>query len=199
MFRTQQQSIRIRNPGLVLIDNQVGLTHPTHWGTQRSNEAFEENLVKVLAAFRAHHFPIFHVAHHSVDPASPLNPIINPAGAEFLPFAKPHADEPVFVKNVNSAFIGTRLEEEIRAEGVTELFIAGLTTDHCVSTSTRMAANLHVTGKQGVVYVVGDAVANWERGIWDAQTVQAVHLASLNGEFAEIVETADVINALGTA
>lgn len=183
-------------PGLVLIDNQVGFTHPTHWGTHRSNPSYEQNLAKLLSAFRQHQHPIFHVAHHSVSPTSPLNPTVNPSGAQFLPFATPLASEPVFIKSVNSSFIGTQLEQAIREAGIKELFIAGLTTDHCVSTTTRMAANLHVTGKEDKIFVVEDAVANWERGEWDTEVVHRVSLASLQGEFAGIVKTEDVVVAL---
>ena len=55
---------------------------------------------------------------------------------------KPMNNEPVIKKNVNSAFIGTSLQEQIDKAGVTHLVIVGLTKDHCVSTTTRMAGNL---------------------------------------------------------
>ena len=57
-------------------------------------------------------------------------------------------------KGVNSAFIGTQLEEILKESEVRTLVIAGLTTDHCVSTTTRMAANL------GVCERFGDGVGN---------------------------------------
>ncbi|THG93429.1 hypothetical protein EW026_g7803 [Hermanssonia centrifuga] len=183
-------------PGLVLIDNQIGFTHPTHWGVHRSNPSYEENLGHLLSAFRDRGHPIFHVAHHSTDPNSPLNPISNPLGAHFLSFAEPHEGEPVFIKTVNSSFIGTTLEKAIREADIKELFVAGLTTDHCVSTTTRMGANLGVVGETGEIYVVGDAVANFERGKWDAETVHQVNLASLDGEFAAIISTEGVIRSL---
>ena len=188
--------VQFEKPGLLLIDNQVGLSHPTYWGTQRSTATFEVNLERVLSAFRQRSFPIFHVAHHSTNPASPLHPVNNPSGIEFLPFAAPKDGELIFVKNVNSAFIGTQLEQAIRDAGVTELVIVGLTTDHCVSTSTRMAANLYVTGENGKIYLLEDATATWAKGGWDAETVHQVNLASLNDEFAEVVKTEVVVQAL---
>jgi isochorismate hydrolase len=48
----------------------------------------------------------------------------------------------VFRKHVNSAFIGTGLEAYLQTQGIRDLVLVGLTTDHCVSTSARMAANL---------------------------------------------------------
>ena len=65
---------------------------------------------------------------------------------DFLDFARPQEErgEVVIHKGVNSAFIGTDLERVIKGRDIRTLLVAGLTTDHCVSTTTRMAANLGV-------------------------------------------------------
>ena len=190
-----KRAMRLTAPVLLLIDNQVGLDRPA----PRSTPTYEENIPKLLSVFREHRYLVFHVAHHSVLPASKLNPQTNPGGEAFYPFAQPIEGEPVFVKHVNSAFIGTNLEEELRNVGVKELFIAGLTTDHCVSTSVRMAANLGVVGEGGTVYLIEDATGTWGKGGWDAETVHKVHVASLDDEFASIVKTEDVVQAVSNS
>lgn len=63
---------------------------------------------------------------------------------DFLPYAQPLEGEAVVTKGVNSGFIGTELEAMIRQRGIRTLVIGGITTDQCVSTTTRMAANLGV-------------------------------------------------------
>jgi nicotinamidase-related amidase len=79
----------------------------------------------------------------------PLNP-----GCEIKELVRPLENEQVFQKHVNSAFIGTDLENTLRRRDIQTVVIVGLTTPHCVSTPARMAANL---GFQ--VYVVSDAIA----------------------------------------
>ena len=135
---------------LLLIDIQRGFDHPTYWGTSRSTPNFENNIRKLLKAFRANvvghgQKPIIvHVYHSSLIPTSPLHPD-SEEGIKFMSYAEPQDGEIVISKHVNSAFIGTKLEEILRTKGIHQLVIYGLTTDHCVSTSTRMAANLGVT------------------------------------------------------
>jgi nicotinamidase-related amidase len=151
----------------LLIDNQQGFSHPTAWGPSRSNPNYENNVITLLSTFRSLDAKplIIHIQHHSRLPSSQLHP--SSPGVEFYSFSTPLPDEPVITKTVNSAFIGTNLEQVLRDNEIRTLYIAGLTTDHCVSTTTRMAGNLHVTdwvdedGKavEGDVVLIGDATA----------------------------------------
>ncbi len=59
---------------------------------------------------------------------------------------------------MNSAFIGTDLEARLRRDGIETVVLTGLCTDHCVSTTTRMAANLGFTA-----IVPADAAATFDR------------------------------------
>lgn len=178
---------------LLIIDVQQGFDS-TEWG-ERSNPGAESNIVRLLAAWRSAGRPVIHVQHLSTSPDSPLHPD-NP-GSELKPEVAPRDGEPLIRKRVNSAFIGTELEALLRARGIDGLVIVGLTTNHCVSTTTRMAGNL---GFETVV--VGDATAAFGATGHDgrrhpADDVHAVSLANLHGEFATVSSTDDVLTALG--
>ncbi len=174
-------------PALILIDIQKGFDDIKYWGGQRNNLNAEENAGELLRLWRENNLPIFHIKHCSSNSASPLHE--TNVGNEFLEIVKPINDEPVIKKNVNSAFIDTDLKEQLDNAKITKLVIAGLTTDHCVSTTTRMAGNLGFD-----TFVVSDATATFNKKGLDGQNYSAelIHetaLASLSDEFATVVTT----------
>lgn len=177
---------------LLLIDVQQGLDDP-RWGA-RNNPDAELRIADLLAAWRAVGWPVIHVQHLSLDARSPLRE--DAPGHAFKAEALPMADESVFRKHVNSAFIGTDLEAHLRARGIEALVVVGITTDHCVSSTVRMAGNLGFT-----VTVVEDATATFERRGPDgthygADLIHRAALASLHGEFATVRSAQDILAAV---
>lgn len=177
---------------LLVIDVQRGFDDP-YWG-ERNNPNLEQNIAKLIDAFRCSQWPVIHIRHMSTSPHSPLRP--NQSGNAFKPEAMPEAGEKIFEKTVNSAFIGTGLEEYLKQEGISAVVICGLTTDHCVSTTTRMAGNLGFD-----TMLVSDAVATFGRAgvdghLYDAETIHQTALASLNGEFAWVMPMEQLLTLL---
>lgn len=89
--------------------------------------------------------------------------------------------------------MATGLEDHFRARGISSLVIAGLTTDHCVSASTRMAADLGFT-----VTLVSDATAAFGRlgydgRLYSGEEIHRVNLVSLDGEFCRVRSTREVL------
>lgn len=179
---------------LVLIDFQRGFA-PSLWpywsapGAMRNNPDAEQVGARLLAAWRVRGMRVMHVRHDSMSPTSPLS--ARKSTNEFHPLVQPRGGEGVYRKHVSSAFIGTSLESDLRAARVRTLVIAGLTTDHCVSTNARMAADLGFT-----TFVVSDATATFDREgpdgrLLPADTIHRAALASLHDEFA-IVTTAEI-------
>jgi nicotinamidase-related amidase len=179
---------------LLLIDIQEGIKYSDYYGSERNNPEAETQAASLLQYFRDNDLPVYHIKHNSTFPDSPLFPG-KPGNLIQVPF-QPMNTEPLFEKTVNSAFIGTGLEERLRQDGINTLLMVGLTTDHCISTTARMAANL---GFQ--VILASDAMAAFDRiGAnnihFTADTMHQSALASLNNEFALVQTTAEILKGL---
>jgi len=175
------------NTALLLIDIQKGLDDWEFYGGQRNNPNAEENMLKLLIDWRKEKRPVFHVRHSSTNLNSPLHP--DKAGFQIKDLVAPLKGEPLFTKNVNSAFIGTDLEKSLKKKGIKKLVAIGLTTNHCISSSVRMAANLGFE-----VFLISDATACFDGvGIdgtpFAADLIHHVTLANLKDEFAQILNT----------
>ncbi|TPG44176.1 cysteine hydrolase family protein [Flavobacterium pectinovorum] len=179
---------KINEPAaLILIDIQKGFDNIEYWGGERNNLNAEENASQILNLWRENKLPVFHVQHCSSNPNSLLNE--NNVGNEIKELVKPIDGEVIIRKNVNSAFIGTNLKEQLDSANIKTLVILGLTTDHCVSTTTRMAGNFGYE-----TFVISDATATFNKKGLDGQNFSAelMHetaLASLNEEFATVITT----------
>ena len=175
---------------LLIIDVQKGLDDPAV-GRNRNNPQAESNMALLLSEWRRREQTIIHVRHCSTEPGSPLRPGL--PGHEFKEEVRPLPAEKQFDKSVNSAFVGTGLEQWLRDGGIRSLVVVGLTTDHCVSATTRSASDL---GFQ--VTLVSDATATFERRghdgrVYPAEHVHNINLASLRGEFCSVRSAREVL------
>src|SRR3982075_4660872 len=163
-------------------------------GKRQNNPQAVARIVDLLNAFRDHGAPILHIRHEGTRPNSSFLP--GGTGYPVKHEAREMAEEPVIVKRVNSAFIGTDLEDRLRAADIKTLVICGATTNHCVETTTRMAGNLGFDA-----CLVRDAIWTFDRVGPDgdkpaAEDIHAMTLANLNGEFARIVSAKEAVAAL---
>lgn len=184
--------VKTNNPALLIIDFQKGFDEVEYWGGNRNNPDAEVKIVAILDRWRELKLPVFHVVHSSQDPNSRLH--ASHPGFAMKDEITPKVDEPVITKNVNSAFIGTDLKERLEKEGIHQLVIVGLTTNHCVSTTTRMAGNFGYE-----VLLISDATATFDRvGIngesYDAEIIHQTALASLNEEFAKVIDAEELLH-----
>jgi len=180
------------NSALILIDVQKGFDEPV-WG-ERNNPQAEKNMAKLLGIWRKTKRPIYHVKNDSTEPNSPLRP--EKPGNAIKDIVAPLPKEPIIIKTVNSALIGTDLEKQLRNKKIKTVVLVGLTTDHCVSTTARMAANLGFN-----VFVVSDATATFDRhgftgSHYGADDIHETALVSLENEFAAIIDTTSLLAAL---
>lgn len=182
----------VTRAALIVIDVQAGFDD-ARWG-RRNNPEAEANIARLVGTWRGSHLPLVLVRHDSVLPGSPL--AAGQPGNALRGFVDGPAD--LFVtKNVNSAFYGEPdLDRWLHEQGITDLVICGVQTNFCCETTARMAGNLGYR-----VRFVLDATHTFDRVAPDGSVISAEELArvsatNLNGEFAEVVSTVDVLTSL---
>ena len=179
---------------LLLIDVQVGVNVFEHWGGpdgRRNNPDAETHMEALLVAFRAAGRRVAFTVHDSRETSSPLKLSLD-TGTQ-LPGLEPAAADIVVIKDVNSGFIGTSLEIELRRAGINRLVVAGFFTNICVETTVRMAGNLGFD-----TYLVEDACATTNRvgpdGVdHDPELVHQLSVASMHGEFCTAISSENAL------
>jgi nicotinamidase-related amidase len=187
---------------LLCVDIQSGLDiHcTTYYGKTCSNPSFEEKVTWLLSVVRGsqedektRNVHIIHVHHDSSDPESPLHPTKLTHAPH--PCAAPASAEVQLTKTASSAFIGTNLAERLCTLGVKQVLVMGISTDHCVSSTVRMAADLEVCGTREGVWLVEDCTRCFDsHGTYDAEVVQNVTVRSLKDEFCGVTNSTEVFN-----
>jgi nicotinamidase-related amidase len=181
------------HPALLIIDVQKAIDDPS-WGNDRNNLDAEANIARLLSFWRERSWPVFHIRHVSREPNSTYRP--GQIGVEFKPEVQPQSRETIIDKHLNSAFIGTNLESDLRERGINDVVITGVITNNSVEATARMAGNLGFN-----TIVIADATATFGRrdfaGRWrTADEVHAMSLANLDGEYATVITTDELLSRL---
>lgn len=189
-------SLRSQKPILICIDLQQAFQDEAYWGGNRNNQNAEEISSQIIAKWREINEQIIHVRHSSTNTNSKLHK--DSKGFQFHPSCLPIEGEIVLTKSVNSCFIGTPLKQLLDERNCSTVVIIGLTTDHCVSTTVRMAANYGYN-----VLLISDATATFDKvgvmdNLYDSELIHQISLASLKDEFATILSSDQLFEMLGT-
>jgi len=178
---------------LMVIDLQKSMDDPARG--RRNNPGAEDNVGRLLAAWREAGRPVIHVRHVSGDPGAGCRPAHR--CSQFKEVAVPVPGELIISKHTPSAFIGTCLEANLWEEGVDTLVLCGMTTNTSVEATARMSGCLGYE-----TYVAADATAAFDKRdfagvLRGADEVHALSLANLHGEYATVVSCADLVSGLG--
>ncbi len=185
------------NTALLLIDVQEGVDVFSHWGGphgRRNNPDAEINMHSLLSEWRRKTRQVAFTIHDSREEASPLK--LSLKTGKQKPEFDPKPGDIVVTKDVNSGFIGTSLEIQLRRAGIDRLVVAGFFTNFCVETTVRMAGNLGFD-----TYLVHDCCATTNRlgpdgTDYDPEVVHNMSIANLHGEFCTAISTKDAIGLL---
>jgi len=182
---------------LLLIDVQKGVHDLSHWGGptgRMNNPDCVPNLQTLLTGFRDTMLTVAFTRHDSLEPDSPLKFSL-PGGAQ-LDGLETRPGDIIVEKSVNSGFIGTDLDLQLRRAGISRLVIAGYFTNFCVETTTRMAGNMGFD-----CYIAHDACATCNRidldgTDHDPELVHALSVANMHGEFCTAITSAQALGLL---
>jgi nicotinamidase-related amidase len=182
-----------KNTTLLLIDLQKAIDDPS-WGV-RNNPGAESNVERLLAHWRVNGMPVIHVRHVSSLSESTYRD--GQDGVKFKEIAQPHPGETILTKHVCTAFIGTDLEARLRGSGCGDVVIVGVITNNSVESTARASGDLGFR-----TIVVSDATFTFGRRDFDgclhtAEEVHAMSLGNLEGEYAQICTTDQVLGMAG--
>jgi nicotinamidase-related amidase len=149
---------------------------------------------KLLEAFRKKQLPVIHIQHIStrVD-ASYFIP--DTVGVQFNENVQPLPGEVIIKKHTPNSFKNTELLDTLKTMGVDGLIICGMMTHMCIDSTTRAAFD---NGLDCIV--VHDACATKNLVLNDkticAEDVHTSFLAALNGMFAKVLSTEQVLRQI---
>jgi nicotinamidase-related amidase len=111
-----------------------------------------------------------------------------------MPCAVPREGETVLWKHGSSAFHGTGLDVFLKAQGITELVVAGAVAAFCVTSSVRQASDLGYKVLLPQDALLGFDLPAHDGGRINAGTVFRVTLSLLGADFATLT-TVDALAA----
>ncbi len=179
---------------LLLVDVQKGVNDTVYYGGingRRNNFDAENNILKILKEWRLSKRKVAFTKHDSREKDSPLK--LKLETGQQLSGMEPEIDDIVVVKDVNSGFIGTSLELDLRRAGVQRLLVVGFFTNVCIETTVRMAGNMGFD-----TYLVHDACAamnsiGYDGKDYEPDLVHNMAIANLHGEFCTAISTDDAL------
>ena len=178
------------NSALIIIDQQQGIDD-TKLGP-RNNPDAQVVMLKLLAHWRQHKRPVFHIRHRSSEVDSVFWP--QQSGFEFKAEFVPRPAEYRLEKLVPCAFTGSSLLQQLQQLSIESVVIVGASTNNSVESTARTAGNLGLS-----VIVVEDACFAFDKADYFAQhrsasEVHAMSLANLDGEYAQVLNSKCLLN-----
>jgi len=173
---------------LLLIDVQRGVDDTEYYGGRIgrvNNPAAKDNIRTLLSAWRTLGGTVAFTQHDSIEAGSPLK--LSLESGQQLDGMEINTGDIAVSKSVNSGFIGTSLELELRRAGIQRLVVAGFFTNVCVETTVRMAGNMGFD-----TYLVHDACSTMNSiGLdgtdYEPELVHNMAVASMHGEFCTAI------------
>ncbi len=182
---------------LLLIDVQKGVDDTVYYGgpsARPNNPDARHRIKEILDAWRASGRQVAFTRHNSIEEGSPLK--LSLKTGEQLPGLEILDHEIQVSKSVNSGFVGTPLELNLRRKGIQRLVVVGFFTNYCVETTVRMAGNMGFD-----TYLVHDACSTvtntgFDGTEYEPELVHDMSIATLHGEFCTAIGASDALSLI---
>jgi len=177
---------------LIVIDVQKGFDDAEYWGP-RNNPDCEDNVARLIAAWRGQNWPIVYVRHNSTNPSSPL--AASSPGTAFKDVVSGEPDLLV-TKTVHSAFYGdVDLDAWLTEHEIAGVAICGIQTNMCCETTARMASDLGYD----LIFVI-DATHTFDlatstRQVHMAREISRYTALTLEADFGSVMRTSELVES----
>ncbi len=180
----------------MVIDAQQEYFRPHgRWVVTGGEEALSQ-IETLLSTFRSQRWPVYFIAHESLDPQSPVFRR-GSEGQKLHPALSLQPGEELIVKHFPGSFTQTPLDAYLRRAGVDTVVVTGFMTHLCCDTTTRQAEE---RGLRPIF--VSDATATRDRPLFSAivpaADIQRATCAAM-GDFAEVLPTEEVLLRLSAS
>ncbi len=195
MTASTSPPVPLAESALLVVDVQDSFKAvPGRWAG-RNNLRFEDNVARLLVAYRAAGLPVVFVLHTDPDPGfEPGSPWIR-----LMDFLAPREGEPVILKDTRNAFTSTNLGELLAERGVRRLALCGITTEQCCETTTRVAADLgydvDFVTEATLTFDIEESAPGAGDGLAAADIVRRTE-AVLRGRFARLATVDGLVSEL---
>ena len=181
--------VPIEQSALLVIDIQDSFRVLPRW-VRRNNPSFENNVTRLIAAYRLAGLPVIYFLHYDEDPGFERN---NP-NKRLMDWLKPRANEPILEKGTRNAFTSTDLSSLLLKLGARRLAITGIQTEQCCETTARVAGDLGYAVDFVTEATLTFPIANLDRPGEElgAEAVVERTEYALRGRFARIVTVAEL-------
>jgi len=172
------------------IDVQQSFPARPYW-REEDVPAFKANITQLIEGATERGWPVVRILHEEDDGAfSRASGLVKPL--DWMPGT--HAVE--FAKHVHNAFTDTGLDRWLRGRGITRLIIAGIRTEQCCETTTRVASDLgyevDFVGDATLTFPMVDAKSGRE---FSAAEIRERTELVLRDRFARIATVAEALAA----
>jgi nicotinamidase-related amidase len=173
---------------LVVIDVQESFRHTPYW-SEMDLPAFKDATQRLEHGAREHGVPVIHIFHIDQD-----GPFTKESGFVTPMAWLPDSPDVVFEKHTHNAFTDTGLDLWLRRRGIGHLVIAGIRTEQCCETTTRVASDIGYA-----VDYVTDATLTFPMThagsgrIYSSAEIKARTELVLAGRFARIASVDDAL------